>query len=158
MDDKIIEALREERIALLQKIAAIDATLAAYGVVLGGKTIASKPPQVRAEATSRTPSEKTQKIRSRVRAILSLTPGIPVPTRQLVDILTNDGFEIGGKKPIATLSALLSNSRDFESIGRQGWIVTEQKETPVVGASGVSETGEDNASLLESQEVKDVLG
>lgn len=47
--------------------------------------------------------------------------GRPVKTAELLPLLRQRGVSIEGKNPLATLSARMSNSRDFQSLGPLGW-------------------------------------
>lgn len=85
----------------------------------------------------------------------------PVPTRVLFEHIEDLGIEIPGEKPLNNLSAMLSNSPDFESHGRAGWTRagvpaeparqpsvfdmptgdTEEPPTASAGSEGNGETG-----------------
>ncbi|MGI3170169.1 hypothetical protein ACRARG_13540 [Pseudooceanicola sp. C21-150M6] len=47
--------------------------------------------------------------------------GMPVETRDLLPLIQERGIEVGGKDPIATLSARLSNSEEFKVRRGVGW-------------------------------------
>lgn len=47
--------------------------------------------------------------------------GRPIPTRELHDLLTEFGIEIGGQDPISTLSARLSRAPKLLNIRSKGW-------------------------------------
>jgi hypothetical protein len=45
----------------------------------------------------------------------------PIPTSFIYDHLIGEGIEVGGNDPKNNLSAMLSNSDQFQSHGRSGW-------------------------------------
>lgn len=47
----------------------------------------------------------------------------PTPTREIVEMLAENGISIGGKEPVSNLSAILSKSGVFTPVGRSGWFV-----------------------------------
>ena len=47
--------------------------------------------------------------------------GRPVKTAELLELLIERGVAIAGKNPLGTLSARLSNSNEFRSLGPIGW-------------------------------------
>lgn len=47
----------------------------------------------------------------------------PTPTRDIFSAMQDANVEIGGKQPINNLSAMLSNSDEFVSYGRSGWLL-----------------------------------
>ncbi|MCG5247563.1 hypothetical protein [Methylorubrum extorquens] len=49
----------------------------------------------------------------------------PTPTREILDYLIDLGIDVGGSSPLNNLSATLSNSGRFKSLGRSGWILHE---------------------------------
>ena len=49
----------------------------------------------------------------------------PVPTRDILEHLSDFGIDIGGSSPINNLSATLSNSDRFKPVGRAGWVLNE---------------------------------
>ncbi len=71
--------------------------------------------------------EKTRRVLEACWQILS-EEGRPLPTREIVKRLETRGLAVGGKNNVATLSAALSHSPHFRTLGRtQGWeIVPEQ--------------------------------
>lgn len=85
----------------------------------GPPTVSSQGPK---EGQGRQPSE------TRVRAVALSADFIrgrmsPTPTRELYSMLVEHGVEIGGKEPVSNLSAILSKSERFKSIGRSGWLL-----------------------------------
>ena len=49
----------------------------------------------------------------------------PISTRAIMEHLNSLGIEVPGIKPLNNLSAMLSNTDDFESHGRKGWTVRQ---------------------------------
>ncbi|MEQ8651641.1 MAG: hypothetical protein RIC87_04190 [Kiloniellales bacterium] len=46
----------------------------------------------------------------------------PVPTSQILEHVERHGVEVSGKQPLHNVSAMLSNSDEFKSQGRSGWV------------------------------------
>lgn len=118
MDAHIIQALKDEHAALMRKLQAVETTIAAYEGVVPKKIGATKY-----STPQRAPAKKTLEIRKAVRGLIVPRGSKPTPTRELVSYLKMMSIDVGGKNPIATLSALLSHSEGFKSIGRSGWII-----------------------------------
>lgn len=147
MDRFLAEAIEEER-QLLARLEAVRAVIRAYG---------SSPPASDAGHASRgspsrvtrSASAHTQRIKAVVRGLLA---GVeePTPTRELVAHLEGRGIEIAGKSKVASLSALLSHSGEFEPIGRQGWIM-RKSDAPDVAPSDAAPNDEGGASSTESR-------
>lgn len=49
----------------------------------------------------------------------------PTPTREIFEAMEREGVRLGGKSPMNNLSAVLSNSDEFVSHGRSGWLLAE---------------------------------
>lgn len=49
----------------------------------------------------------------------------PTRTRELWEMLSANGVDVGGKDPVSNLSAILSRSAKFRPIGRAGWLLAE---------------------------------
>lgn len=50
--------------------------------------------------------------------------GRATPTHEIYDYLVGQRIEVSGKQPRNTLSAMMSNSPNFQSIDRKGWMLT----------------------------------
>jgi hypothetical protein len=50
----------------------------------------------------------------------------PVPTTALLNYLTTQGIQFGGRHPRNALSVLLSRSKMFIAQGRKGWMVVKE--------------------------------
>lgn len=61
-----------------------------------------------------------------VAALRSL--GRPIPTRELLGLVTAAGISVGGLDPVATLSARLSRSRLVQNVRPNGWKLREVHE------------------------------
>lgn len=59
--------------------------------------------------------------------------GRPVPTRELLELLTARGVEVGGKDPASTLSARLSRAPSLENIRQRGWWIKGRTEGESLG-------------------------
>lgn len=80
---------------------------------------------------TRAPSEGRAKAIELARLYLKNRSG-PTPTRDIFDHIINNGAEIGGKDPVNNLSAMLSNSDEFQSNGRAGWtLAPENGQAPI---------------------------
>lgn len=78
-------------------------------------------------AGRRTSAEKARALDAA--AMLLRNRSGPVPTRDILDHLTDFGIDIGGSSPINNLSATLSNSDRFKPVGRSGWVLNEWETT-----------------------------
>lgn len=65
--------------------------------------------------------------------------GAPMRTADLLPILRHRGIEVGGKDPVATLAARLSNSKMFKSRRRIGWWFADE---PLPAAYAIFEESE----------------
>ncbi|MCJ2114803.1 hypothetical protein MKK64_26945 [Methylobacterium sp. E-025] len=83
-------------------------------------------------AGRRTSVEKSQALDATV--MLLRNRNGPVPTREILDHLLDLGIEIGGASPLNNLSATLSNSDRFKSMGRLGWLLNEVEASAHSGA------------------------
>jgi hypothetical protein len=54
--------------------------------------------------------------------------GHPLPTRELLPMIVNRGIEVGGKSPIATLSARLSGAKGVLQMSAGRWSLIEHSE------------------------------
>lgn len=79
-------------------------------------------------AGRRTSVEKSQAMDAA--AMLLRNRSGPVPTREILDHLIDYGIDIGGSSPLNNLSATLSNSDRFKSLGRNGWVLDEIDSQP----------------------------
>lgn len=103
-----------------------------------GRETPREPSRVPKESLGRQPSE------ARVKAVALSADFIrgrtsPTPTRELYSMLVEHGVEIGGKEPVSNLSAILSKTEGFKSIGRSGWLleVDQSDEQPSTEVSAV---------------------
>ncbi|TIO72180.1 MAG: hypothetical protein E5X74_33045 [Mesorhizobium sp.] len=78
-----------------------------------------------ARTITRAPSENRARALELARLFLRNRSG-PTPTRDIYDHIVSNGGEIGGKDPVNNLSAMLSNSDDFQSNGRAGWTLAPE--------------------------------
>lgn len=82
-------------------------------------------------SVQRSPSEARAKALELARLFLRNRSG-PTPTREIYDHIITNGGELGGKDPISNLSAMLSNSEEFQSNGRAGWtLAPEDGQEPI---------------------------
>lgn len=103
-----------------------------------GRGTPQEPSRGPKESQGRQPSE------ARVKAVALSADLIrgrtsPTPTRELYSMLVERGVEIGGKEPVSNLSAILSKTEGFKSIGRSGWLleVDRSDEQPSTEVSAV---------------------
>lgn len=146
--DILKAAIAEER-HLLERLEAVRAVIQAYGPRDNAAVPVEERGAVNARPrrATRAPSTTT----TRIKALLAdrLRGGAsPTPTRDLLQFLDSEGIDVGGKNPVATLSALLSHASEFEVVGRQGWIL--KSERPEAQTSGLALADEAAASSIES--------
>ena len=80
---------------------------------------------------TRAPSENRAKALELARLFLRNRVG-PTPTRDIYEHIVDHGGEISGKDPVNNLSAMLSNSDEFQSNGRAGWtLAPEDGQEPI---------------------------
>lgn len=115
MADDIVRTLKAERERLLRRLRAIEKTLEAYGYMANDNVMKN-------HKKTRTP-EDTKRIKSLLRQYILKQENKPVPTRELLDYLENEGLEVGGQRPLTNLSALLSHAKtEFKNVHRKGWM------------------------------------
>jgi hypothetical protein len=148
MDKFLAEAIEEER-QLLARLEAVRAVIRAYGSSPSAAHVGHATSQGYTSRVTRSASAHTQRIKAVVRDLLAGADE-PTPTRDLVAHLEGKGIEIAGKSKVASLSALLSHSGEFEPIGRQGWVIRKGETSDVV-ASDAAPNDEVAPSSLESQ-------
>lgn len=83
--------------------------------------------------------------------------GYPMQTRELLQVLTASGVEVGGKDSVATLSARLSNADEFVLHRGLGWWFSgqdvpafdfgEAEDKSVEGTSSASNTGKGGSDM-----------
>lgn len=150
MNDILRTALEEER-QLIERLEAVRAVIRAYGgapSVISPAGTAAAASHAQRQRTVRTPSDSTCKIRGLLADLLRGKTS-PTPTRELLAFLDSKGIAIGGKNPIATLSALLSHAEEFEPVGRKGWLLISRM--PDVEASGAANDSGAATPLFERQ-------
>lgn len=139
MDPQIIKALTAERKelqkklkeaeALQRRLRAVESLLAAYGVEMANGKETSK-------IEGGQGSEKGKKVLSKYTATEALNiirdyikgKQHPTPTKELLHLIQSHGFIVRGKNPVTNLSAVLSRSPQFQSLGRSGWVYTGEEE------------------------------
>lgn len=132
-----VKRLRRELELKEERLRALRALLATFEAEEGGE----RPS--RGERVVAAPMPEFRNVREKTRQVLETCwrilaeEGRPLPTREIVERLEKRGLEIIGKNKVATLSAALSHSPHFRTLGRtQGWeIVQPQPEKADSGAS-----------------------
>lgn len=61
--------------------------------------------------------------------------GRPVKTRELLAIMSQRGFEVGGQDPVSTLSARLSRSQHIVNDRALGWMTKEMADGKMVSSA-----------------------
>ena len=107
-------------------------------------------------AVARTPSEHRLKALELARLFLRNRSG-PTPTRDIYDHIINNGGEIGGKDPVSNLSAMLSNSGDFQSNGRAGWTLPPENGQEPIPESSYKDISESVIIKFSDEELKDTF-
>lgn len=140
-----LDAERENLLGVVRHAEALAGIVPAHGKPAGlGLTEAAKSrPASRARA-----APMMAPTREAVHAILSEV-GRPVETRELLPMVRSRGVEVGGKDPVATLSARLSNSTDFQNRRGIGWWFADRRYPGEIGfdeAEGKLVEGQPSAS------------
>jgi hypothetical protein len=81
---------------------------------------------------------------------------VPVPTRELMRHLEQEGIEVGGSVPQNAVSSLLSKSPDFVSQGRKGWLLASV--SPEKGKAPGVDAGEQSPEAFSSRPVPEAHG
>ncbi|WP_338426409.1 hypothetical protein [Sphingopyxis kveilinensis] len=131
MDAEIINRMREEEAALMEKLRAVRNVLIAYGERPLDPSAAPKSAPAKA-APAREKVEITgygaYHRKSVALAMMAMgTSAGPVKSRQLVQFIEAMGHEITGKDKINALGALLSRSVDIQSHGKVGWTLIDRE-------------------------------
>ena len=137
-----------ERVALVKFIESAEA-LAGLGAP---QQLATTPERKRLRSIgSKRPTGAMEETRAAVTTALR-NRAQPMKTRDLLQALEVVGVEVGGKDHVATLSARLSNSDEFELHRGHGWWFTgepvpgfefeEAEENTVEGATSASDTAQ----------------
>lgn len=116
--------LKEKRLRALQELLATFEAEEGRGSLAGAEK--AGPLWVEGGTTARVPDFRN--VRDNTRQLLEACwrilaeEGRPLPTREIVQRLEKLGLRVGGKNKVATLSAALSHSPHFRTLGRtQGW-------------------------------------
>jgi hypothetical protein len=113
--DSEISALKQAMEKKAQKLAVLEELRADY---------LSRPRNLAAAGEVRLTSK--QMLATRAIAAFLRDKDEPVPTTALLDYLTSQGIQFGGRHPRNTLSVLLSRSKMFIAHGRKGWMVVKE--------------------------------
>ncbi len=139
MEAEFIARMQAEQRELERKLKAVRDLLAAYGAdtVMGPQMPAPKIVSSDASIAQKSPASPRPKVGMEgfgdygraiiaecMRAMLS-TPGMPIKTRRLVEILESVNVNITGDNKINAVGALLSRSLDITSHGKAGWTVND---------------------------------
>lgn len=140
MEKSVVQALREERADLKRKLRAVDDLLLVYGVEKNNKNKPPSTPLSTPQTRYRIPSERTSAIRDIAKELIAPNGNTPTLTRHILAHVESKGLDVGGKNPVATLSALLSHTNGFRSIGRSGWVydgddITQYKKNSTSGVA-----------------------
>ncbi len=136
MADNFISMMRREIADLeaalaenptFRKIQALKAAIQEYEGE-GGFAPATEPKK-RAKASPRKRSEQREKALLFAKNMLKGL-STPTPTRDIFAAMEEAGLSLPGNDPANNLSAMLSNSQDFESLGRSGWVLAEAVGSP----------------------------
>lgn len=131
MPDDFVAAAKAELARLESSLSAdtrflrwrqLDRTLQLYEL-----TTPEMDSQGKGSLLGRPPSPDKERILRHVARMLFRREPEPVATKDLLNSLLNAGFEIEGTNQINSLSAMLSNSRQFVSRGRSGWVLVSSR-------------------------------
>lgn len=125
----------EKELAALDKLIESAEALAGYGVDLDTDSKTPKAATTRKGAVNPTREHTARLLREH---------GRPLQTAELVPMLRDAGVEIGGKDPIATLSARLSNSEQFKVQRGIGWWFADEEPPHPNYPSIFEEPGQNN--------------
>lgn len=130
MENDVTQWLQAEEASLLQKLAAVRATIAAYGV-----QSASRGTQTPVAAKAATPARGKvgiegfgaygRKVVAEAMKVM-LTTNHATKTRDLVAAMEAMNVEITGENKINALGALLARSSDITSHGKGGWTLADR--------------------------------
>jgi hypothetical protein len=126
VDDSIIAAMERELAALDAKANAIRAVVTLYrngGVDRVAKAVVQAPRPIHRSQNEGGGIAHT--VIAFARDLCRRSEG-PVPTRDIMEHLTQQGLEIHAAVPQNVVSSILSRSDEFESNGRSGWTLTTQ--------------------------------
>ena len=134
----LIRSLRAEEQQLLQKLHAVRFALEAYGAEYSEGSAAeesvSSPEPSPALPTEGVPSKylRPSAGHSKAKDVLATVANFivsrgyePQTLKAIFEHVTSMGHSIGGQRPRATLSAMLSNSGQFDNLGRNSWILVD---------------------------------
>ncbi len=123
--DSIIEEARRQLVALDVKRSKL-LKIIEIAESLGGIDSPTSPgPIVKDKVVEGDPSSVMWQTREAVRSILK-ERGSPVRLSDLLREVQGRGVKVGGKNPMSTFAARLSNSSEFESIRGRGWWFSNQ--------------------------------
>lgn len=159
----IIQQAQAKREALQRDLARIEAFLAtAYELQQElGQPVRHNPASDSAKADApakRKVSAPTGSGSETVRAVVDILRerGRPLSTRELLPLVQAKGIEVGGKSPLATLSARISQKGKVEVINGLWWFIDEPRDSGGVAsdekAAGSPTKETPTASLFHSNE------
>ncbi len=119
----------DPRYVRLQKLREMLALYGIDGDAVGDTAATPRAPSAQRErASTRKMSGSRAKILEIASEAIAAGGGDPVPTRDVFEWVAAQGAEIPGKSPVNNLSAMLSNSEQFVSHGRAGWVLATLSE------------------------------
>ena len=155
MSPEFIAAAKAEESDLLKKLEALRALLAAYDmppaqVEAKPKPKAEKPsapPAAVRQAKSGSAERAMDKFTPYGRAVVAAavnvaraSPRLPIKTREITEILLENGVEIRGNDPVNALGAMLHRCSSLRSLGKRGWTLAD-------GVTGHPNTAHENGAL-----------
>lgn len=123
----ILEKARAKRDRLVTEVTRLDAFIAMATELAGEDAAQDRPaaPNRTENTTQRKPSDTVVRTYSVARQALQ-DRGAPIGLGELLRIVIDEGVEVGGRKPAATLSARLSNCNEFKSYRGLGWWLSDR--------------------------------
>lgn len=114
--------IRFKRLTELKKILGLYPSIGESGFQKDRTPTGGEPaPQARVgQSRPRMQSPDRQRILKTAGMFIDNRKG-PVPTKEILKHLEDQGIRVPGKLPLNNLSAMLSNSEEFKSFGRAGW-------------------------------------
>ena len=131
-----ISRLKAEKRSIDEQLQALTTTLLYFeGANQGGRPASPTSPvptNVRSEGSGRPQYRGTAKNIRNVMAEILVAEGGPLHRREIYDRLVSKGVQIGGQRPINTMSAHLSLDTRFEGVGKGKWQLSEPDDESAV--------------------------
>lgn len=137
MSNELIQKALARKAELEVELSEIDQFLSVAQRLTGESLLsdAGKPPAPKKDGTlfpdaevQPAPERRNRRVPEILEAVENMLKQHTRPMRagEILDNLTREGINVGGARPIANLSAMLSHDGRFESLGRaEGWALAD---------------------------------